>query len=98
MPTSTDFERWLDGVNLTSADAVYSLYNTVFNEEGCGEFQCFSKSQELYIRSSNSNEWLLIASRKDRKDFLDMLKIRYCGGEDVCGWYKEKGGNMALTG
>lgn len=98
MPTVSDCEKWLDSQEITSFDAVYSLYNTVFNEEGCGGFQCSSKGQELYIRSSNSDEWLLIASAKARNDLLNMLKIRYCGGEDVRGWYKENGGNMAMTG
>jgi hypothetical protein len=98
MPTLTDCERWLDGVNLTSVDAVYSLYNTVFNEEGCGGFQCSNKGLELYIRSSDSDNWLLIPSVKARNNFLDVLKVKYCGGEDIRRWYKERGGNMGMTG
>lgn len=98
MPTVTDWERWLDDVNLGSDDAVYSLYHTVFDEEGCGDFQCSNRGKELYIRSANSEEWLMIASALARKEFLDMLKTRYCGGEDVQAWYAKKGDSMSKTG
>ena len=98
MPTVTDCERWLDNVKVESDDAVYSLYNTVSDEAGCGGFQCSSRGQQLYIRSSSSEDWLLIASEPARKQFLDMLKIRFCGGQDVPAWYTSKGESMSRTG
>ena len=98
MPTVIDCKRWLDNVKIESPDAVYSLYNTVFEEEGCGDFQCSNRGKELYIRSSNSEEWLRIASELARGNFLDVLKARYCGGEDVPAWYTKNGGSMSKTG
>jgi len=98
MPTITDCERWLDNVKLTSPDDVYSLCKTVLDEEGCGDFQCSNRGKELYIRASDSEQWLQLASRIARKNFLDMLKIRYCGGEDLMTWYTTKGGTMSNTG
>jgi hypothetical protein len=98
MPTVTDRERWLDHVNLESSDAVYSLYNTVHDEEGCGDFQCSSRGKELYVKSSNSEEWLLIATKLARKDFLNILKTRYFGGENVQIWYAKHGESMSKTG
>lgn len=98
MPTVTDWERWLDSANIESDDAVYSLYHTVFDEEGCGDFQCSSRGKELYIRFSDSEEWLIIASKPARRKFLAMLKTRYCGGEEVQAWYMKKGGSMTRTG
>ena len=98
MPTITDCELWLDDAKIESDDAVYSLYHTVFDEEGCGDFQCSSRGKELYIRSSDSKNWLMIASKPARKNFLVMLKTRYCGGEDVQAWYMRKGGSMTKAG
>ncbi len=98
MPTITDCERWLDNVKLTSADDVYSLYRTVLDEQGCGDFQCSNRGKELYIRASGSDQWLQLASKIIRESFLDMLKARYCEGKDLQIWYTSKGGTMSHTG
>jgi len=98
MPTEADCERWLADVKIDSDDAVYSLYNTVFDGQGCGDFLCSSRGKELFVKPTNFEQWLRIASRRARKDFLNLLRTRYCGGEDVPAWYKRRGGSMCKVG
>ncbi len=98
MPTETNCERWLADVKIVSDDAVYSLYNTVLDEEGCGDFVCSNRGKELFVRPSNTEKWLKIASRRAKEDFLVLLSSKYCEGEDVHAWYERNGGSMSKTG
>lgn len=98
MPTTADCEQWLADLRIESDDTVYSLYNTVSDEEACGDFQCTNRGKELLIRPSGSKQWLMIASEPARENFLLLLKTRYCGGEDVHAWYMRRGGSMSKTG
>lgn len=98
MPTVTDGKQWLDSQKALSPDEVYALYKTVSDEGGCGPFQCSNRGKELYIRSSNSQEWLLLTSKLARKNFLDMVKAKFCGGEEMLVWYTRTGDSMSKTG
>lgn len=85
-----DCERWLEKMGTPSRDTVYSLLNTLLNGMDCGEFECSSRDARYFIRRVNSDGWLILPSDDARSDFLNLIKTRYCGKEDIQAWYESK--------
>ena len=92
MEPTTDFESWLDGIELEDHEEVYSLYRSV---RDCDEYGLFSVkpahgADSWIVTASHSDQPLRLASTKARDAFLGLLERSHCGDLDMEGWYAYK--------
>lgn len=98
MATTMNFEEWIDGVDPDDYNEVYCIYRSVadLNEdndvEEWGGFKASRKETSrgpmYFIKSTFSDEVLMLASDKARDAFIDYLTKRFAGEElDIEGWY-----------
>lgn len=85
----TDFDLWLDNVDLTDFNDVYSLYHSVSGIEDWGAFRTERGRgpQQLLVHSSDCDEALLLASDKARDAFLKKVEDDYCEDMDIESFY-----------
>lgn len=85
----TDFDLWLDNVDLSDFNDVYSLYHSVSGIEDWGSFRTERGrgSQNLLVHSYDCDESLLLASDKARDAFLKKIEDKYCEGMDIESYY-----------
>lgn len=90
MATITDFNDWLDGIDLSDFNDVYSLYHSVSDVEEWGCFNTIKgKAEGQYIVSSIecSDINLFLASEKARDSFLSTIEKKYCEDMDIESYY-----------
>ena len=86
---TTDFDLWLDSVDLSDFNDVYSLYHSVSDIEDWGPFKTERGrgSQQLLVHSYDCDEPLLLASDKAREAFLKKVEDKYCEDMDIESYY-----------
>ena len=88
---TTDFNDWLDQLDLSDYEEIDSLYRAV---DEINEYDCFKMEE---ARGTN-NGWvltcdgydidpLLIRTEYARQTFLHIIEDRYCDGMSEEGWY-----------
>lgn len=84
-----DFESWIGFHDLSDYNDVYCLYHSVADVEEWGEFKTVhGRGKGIYIlKSTGCNENLVITSEKARQKFLNMIEEKFCGEQDIEGWY-----------
>ena len=89
MATITDFNEWLDGIDLSDFNDVYSLYHSVADVEEWGCYNTIKgKADGQYIVSSiECEDKLLLASEKARDYFLNTIEKQYCEDMDIESYY-----------
>ena len=91
MSTHSDFDLWLDSIDLTNYDDIYSLYRAVSDEKDCGMFECQKNGEKLFIKSSNTDDVLFLASEKAKNYFIEIIQKRFVDSEmSIDGWYEFK--------
>lgn len=90
MITISNFDEWLDQVELEDYDDIDSLYRTVDSLTNYGQFS-------ITVANGVDNGWILTAeygdaalhiqSEKARSTFLSIIETRYCEGMSEEGWY-----------
>lgn len=85
----TDFDLWLDNVDLSDFNDVYALYHSVSGIENWGTFRAERGrgAQQLLVYSHDCSEPLLLASDKARDAFLKKVEDDYCEDMDIEGYY-----------
>ena len=85
----TDFDLWLDSVDLSDFNDVYSLYHSVSGIEDMGPFKTERGRgpQQLLVRSYDCDEPLLLALDKARDAFLKKVEDDYCEDMDIESYY-----------
>lgn len=85
----TDFDLWLDSVDLSDFNDVYALYHSVSGIEDWGSFRTERGRgfQQLLVHSSDCSEPLLLASDKARDAFLKKVENDYCEDMDIESYY-----------
>ncbi|MEQ4627614.1 hypothetical protein [Providencia manganoxydans] len=88
MPSTTDFDTWLDDVD-SDHEEVIALYEAVLDVSDRGLYKCVkgNKYDTWVVSSNHHSENLFLASETARDTFLALIKKRLCGGEDVESWY-----------
>ncbi len=93
MSTTTDFQEWLDNVELEDYEEIYSLYRAV--KDG-GSFGIFSVQrargggERWIVTAANLDQSLLLGSADAKKTFLVHLTKAHCGEMEMEGWYSYK--------
>lgn len=92
MEPTTDFELWLEGIELEDHQEVYALYRSV---RDCDVYGLFSVkpargADSWLVTASHSDEPLLLASTRAKDALLDLLERSHCGDLDMEGWYSFK--------
>lgn len=90
MDTTTDFEGWLDEVNLETHDEIYSLYRSVKDCDAMGFFTtelARNSTTRWIVKSDTCDRSLLLASELAKNTFLMHLERTHCGELDMEGWY-----------
>lgn len=93
MATITDFKEWLQGVDLDDYNDVYDLYCAVNSVADIGMFECLKKESDnsmYFVKSTTTDDVLLLASDKARNYFIDHLNTTFAGDLDIEGWYNFK--------
>lgn len=85
----TDFDLWLNSVDLSDYNDVYALYHSVSGIEDWGAFRTERGrgAQQLLVHSYDCEEPLLLASDKARDAFLKKVEIDYCESMDIESYY-----------
>lgn len=85
----TDFDLWLDSVDLSDFNDVYALYHSVYGIENWGSFKTKRGrgAQQLLVHSCDFSEPLLLASDKARDAFLKKVENKYCEDMDIESYY-----------
>ncbi len=89
MATITDFDSWLDEVDLEGHEEIYALYRTVSDVESMGMFECSVSDGKYFVRADNIEDTLMLASEKARQAFLAAIESRFGIRDfgDIEGWY-----------
>ena len=88
MPATTNFDQWLEEIELEDADEdaekIYSLYKAVeLEDEGLESIWKIEKRANEIIVSEVCNTLILrIVSQDAKKAFLKLLRDRYMDGDD----------------
>ncbi len=88
---TTDFETWINELDLSYYDDIDSLYQTVYN---CEDYGCYSialakgSTDRWIVSSDDCEESLLLASDKARRAFLNYIEAHFCDGLDEHAWYE----------
>lgn len=88
MIVTTDFQRFLDGVEPESPQEVYALYTAA---EKCSSFGIYdvkpaTGSDRWIVSAPHSDEGLLLNSSQVKNAFLSWLTRAYCGDLDMESW------------
>ena len=88
MSLTTDFQKFLNGVELEGHQEVSALHTAV---ENCSPFGIYNVKpatgfNRWIVSAPHSDEELLLASSKARKAFLSCLTQSYCGDLDMESW------------
>lgn len=89
MATTTDFNEWLFGIDLTDYNDVYSLYHTVRDLENWGGYE-IKKGRtpgQYFVTAIDSEDTLMLASPKALEAFLTTIERAHCGDTDIESWY-----------
>ena len=85
--STTDFESWLDQIEPDGTEEIYALYETVSNEDSYGIFEVSKNGNQLIIKSGCGSD-ILIASKKAKLLFLEIIRERYMSNtDDAECWY-----------
>lgn len=88
MGTITDFDEWLEFIDLSDFNDVYSLYRTVEDLSNWGSFSIEEGSENKYfLKSSECDKTLMLASEKARTAFLKKIESDHCGDLDIESYY-----------
>lgn len=88
MASTTDFQEWLGGTDLSDYNDVYSLYYSVYNVEGFGSYDTEKTDNGGYVVTSCDNDMtLFLATEKAREAFLKKVEDDYCEGMGIEGYY-----------
>lgn len=88
METLTEFQDWLDEIDLSDYEDVYSLYRSVNENEEFGMFKTdIAKNGQIIVSCSIIDDKLRLCSEKAKKAFLHLLETKYCEGMDIESWY-----------
>jgi len=80
MPTTTDFNEWLDSLHETDINEIYYLYQSINSNTEMGGYSCSSNEREQYFVTSFDNDnTLMLASDKAKQAFLKKLDHEYGG-------------------
>ncbi len=91
METITDFQAWLDEIDLDNYDDIDSLYRSVNENDKYGMFETKVAPNGQYIVSSTiADDKLRLASDKAKDCFLHLIEKVYCNGEPEDIWYSFK--------
>ena len=86
MPTTTDFQEWLDNLDETHIEEIYNLYESIIGVTQMGGFTCTqNNSGQIFIKTDQNDTTLMLASGIAIKAFLNKLDIEY-GGD--FGWVR----------
>jgi hypothetical protein len=95
MSITTDFNEWLDNVELEHFEDVYSLYRAVKDACPFGTFDvqpARGDGPRWIVKAPSTEQGLLLASNDARAAFLKRLTATYCGDLEMEGWYSFKRG------
>lgn len=87
---TTNFNEWLDQVDLSDYNTVYELYQTVANLESYGSFDIepAKGSDERWIVSSyDTDEKLLVSGHAAQQTLLKIIEDNYCEDMGIEGFY-----------
>ncbi|MCW1915234.1 hypothetical protein OJ996_16730 [Luteolibacter sp. GHJ8] len=91
MNTITDFEGWLDQVDLGGEgyEDVYSLYRSVTDGGRWGRFECKHTPNDTkwFVTADSVDDHLMLASEKARDYFLAYITKEHCGDMEMESWY-----------
>lgn len=88
MASTTDFQEWLDGTDLSDYNDVYSLYYSVYNVESFGSYTTVKTANNGYVVTSCDIDMsLFLATEKAREAFLKKVEDDYCKGMGIEGYY-----------
>ena len=85
----TDFGAWLNCVDLSDYNDVYSLYLSVNGVDECGGFKTVTgrKAGTYIVQACECDDDLLLASEAARDYFLSIIEMKYCGDMDIEAYY-----------
>lgn len=88
MATITDFQAWLDEIDLDNYDDVDSLYRSVKENDNYGLFKTEVAPNGQYIVSSTiATNKLRLASGLAKDTFLRLIEKVFCNNEPEETWY-----------
>jgi len=86
MPSTTDFDEWLEENNPDGHEEIYTLYLSVDEREGNGIWEVTTKDDKTFVSGSTSTLQLL--SEKSRLAFLRKIEGLKSDPEmDMESWY-----------
>lgn len=88
MSSTTNFQEWLDGTDLSDYNDVYSLYCSVSNVANFGSYDTVKADRGGYVVTSCDNDMsLYLASEIARETFLNVIEDTYCEDMGIEGYY-----------
>lgn len=85
----TDFGAWLNCVDLSDYNDVYSLYRSVKDVDEYGGFKTVAgrKAGTYIVHACECDDDLLLASEAARAYFLSIIEMTHCGDVDIEAYY-----------
>jgi len=83
MPTTTQFQDWLDNLDETHTEEMYNLQQSIIHETQMGSFTCSKNNGRLFVKYLPTNETLMLSTSKAKNAFLTKLDKDYAG---LFGW------------
>ena len=95
MTSITDFDNWIEMLDLEDFEEVDSLYQSVRNVSDYGEYKTIEgRSAGSYVVTASVLDVnLFLASEKARQAFLKYIESTFCEGEMEEAWYAVKRAN-----
>jgi hypothetical protein len=94
MESTSDFEKWIQGIELENYEEVYFLYTAVKECTSYGGFTCTEKElstgSQFFVKCDYVDELLLLLSEKARQAFLSKLEKENAGDITIEAWYDFK--------
>ncbi|QJY38210.1 hypothetical protein HOO69_16720 (plasmid) [Vibrio europaeus] len=89
MSTITDFDAWLDMVDLEDHEEVYALHQAVSGCEHFGMYKIQENRGKIFVTANHIDDTLMLASEDARRYFLTVLEKRSGISEfgDIEGWH-----------
>jgi hypothetical protein len=84
---TTNFEEWLERPNPETPNEIYYLYEAVKNERDEAMWSVLKRDNQLFVTGDNCEHTLLLASDREKQEFLDHIERTFCEGMGIESWY-----------
>ncbi|MHA7831913.1 MAG: hypothetical protein ACX93O_12510 [Flagellimonas sp.] len=79
MPTTTDFQEFIDNLEETDIEEVYNLYSSIESCTQMGSYACSLNNDRYFVKTDFNDITLMLASEEAKTAFLKVLDYNFGG-------------------